>query len=541
LEVSVSLFLRNVAKRFGDHVIFEQLNLELHPGERVALLGRNGSGKTTLLRILTGLDRPDAGEVSKLGSVAYLAQRGDLETGRLREAILPESILALKTELEAAQIALLEPSSDNLERFSSAEEAFRIAGGYDLETRALEVLAGLELDGDAVTGALSGGQTRRALLARLLLQPAQYYLLDEPTNHLDEPSIAWLEAWIKDSDAAFLIVSHDRAFLDATVTRCWELERGKLNEYPGNYTQAMQEKRTRLEAAKIAYQQHSRKVQQLEEQVQQAAQQASRAENKNRMGNRDAMTASHLANRAAHKSGRRALALEKRIEHMGELEKPFEDRFMTRIRLEPAAHGPNEILMLEDVTLTRGARVILEGVSLHLRRGERVALTGPNGGGKSTLLAGILGHLEPSTGSIRRGVGLTLYWAGQNTEELNVYDTLEDALLGANPDLETREVYALLASLGLPKDPQRPVSSLSGGQRTRLSLARLSVTRAHLLVLDEPTNNLDTDAIEALEQLLTGFAGTVLFASHDRRLVQTVATKIWRVEHSRVNEARLED
>jgi ATPase subunit of ABC transporter with duplicated ATPase domains len=540
LEVSVSLRARNVAKRFGDHVIFESLHFELHAGERVALLGRNGSGKTTLLRMLAGLDRPDAGDVTRHGSVAYLAQRGDLEAIRLRDAVLPESHLALKAELEAAQIALAEPSNENLERFSSAEEAFRVALGYDLEARASEVLAGLELDGDVNGAMLSGGQTRRALLARLLLQPAAYYLLDEPTNHLDEPSIAWLEAWINTSSAAFLIVSHDRAFLDATVTRCDELERGKLNEYPGNYTAAMQEKRTRLEAAKIAYQQHTRKVRQLEEQAALAAQQASRAENKNRVGNRDAMTASHLANRGAHKSGRRALALEKRISHMGELEKPFEDPFMTRIQLEAGAHGPNEVLTLEGVTLTRGARVILERVRLHLRRGERVALTGPNGGGKSTLLAGILGHLEPSAGSIRHGVGLNLYWAGQNTEELNVYDTLEDALLGANPDLETRAVYALLASLGLPKDPKRAVSSLSGGQRTRLSLARLSVTRAHLLVLDEPTNNLDVDAIEALERLLIDYPGTVLFASHDRRLVQNVATKLWRVDDSGVTEVALE-
>ena len=248
------------------------------------------------------------------------------------------------------------------------------------------------------------------------------------------------------------------------------------------------------------------------------------------------MTASHLANRGAHKSGRRALALEKRIEHMGEAQKPFEDQFMTRIRLEPAAHGPNEVVTLEDVTLTRGVRVILREVNLHLRRGQRIALVGANGGGKSTLLLSILEQLELTTGNIRRGVGLQVYWAGQNTEELDQYATLEEALLGANGTLETRSLYALLASLGLPKDPKRPVPSLSGGQRTRLSLARLSVTRAHLLVLDEPTNNLDTDAIAALERLLGDYAGTLLFASHDRRLIDTLATTIWRVGDGAVLE-----
>ena len=532
----MNLQTHRVTKRFGDATIIEDISLELHALERVALLGRNGSGKTTLLRIIAGLDVPDAGEVTRRGTVAYLAQRGDLHSGTLREAVMPESQRLLKKQLGDAQRNLSDPSAAHLEAFSTAEEDYRVALGYELEIRAEEILGGLELDGSLESHALSGGQTRRALLARLLLEPADFYLLDEPTNHLDLESLEWLERWITESDAGFLIVSHDRAFLDATVTRCFELERGKLSSYPGNFTQAMAEKQIRLEAAKIAFQQHERKREQLQREAQLAAQQASRSENKNRAGSRDAMTASHLANRGAHKSGRRALALEQRIEHMGELDKPFEDQFITRIRLEPAAHGPNEVLTLEDVVLTRGERVILEGVTLHLRRGQRVALVGANGSGKSTLLLGILGQLLPSTGSIRRGLGLQVYWAGQNTEELDAFNTLEDALLAANPSLETRELYALLASLGLPKDPKRSIPSLSGGQRTRLSLARLSVTKAHLLVLDEPTNNLDTDAIASLERLLSAYAGTVLFASHDRRLIDTLATTIWRVRDSMVLE-----
>ncbi len=532
----MNLQTHRVTKRFGDHTIIEDISLELHAGERVALLGRNGSGKTTLLRIIAGLDAADAGEVLRRGRVAYLAQRGELHGGTLREAVMPELQRDLKRRLEVAQVNLSDPSAANLEMFSAAEEAYRVALGYELEIKAEEILGGLGLDGSMDSHALSGGQTRRALLARLLLEPADFYLLDEPTNHLDLDSLRWLEGWVSASDAGFLIVSHDRAFLDATVTRCYELERDKLSSYPGNYTQAMAEKQVRLEAAKIAFGAHERKVAQLQREAQLAAQQASRSLNKNRVGSRDAMTASHLANRASHKSGRRALALESRIEHLGMVEKPFEDQFMTRVPLEPAAHGPNEVLTLEEVTLTRGERVILEDVNLHLRRGQRVALVGANGGGKSTLLLGILGQLEPRTGNIRHGVDLQVYWAGQNTEELDEYATLEDALLAANSTLETRELYALLASLGLPKDPKRPTSSLSGGQRTRLSLARLSVTRAHLLVLDEPTNNLDTDAINALERLLGDYAGTVLFASHDRRLIDTLATTVWRVDDGAVLE-----
>jgi ATPase subunit of ABC transporter with duplicated ATPase domains len=177
---------------------------------------------------------------------------------------------------------------------------------------------------------------------------------------------------------------------------------------------------------------------------------------------------------------------------------------------------------------------VLENVNLFVRRGERIALVGPNGGGKSTLLAGILGRLEPMRGLVKFGVGLQMYWAGQNTEELEMFTTLEEALLNANPDLEKKRIFELLASLGLPKDPTRAVSSLSSGQRTRLSLARLSVTNAHLLVLDEPTNHLDIDAITALERLLVSYPGTVLFASHDRRLIEVVATRVLHIGNGEV-------
>ena len=531
----MSLFLKRATRRFADNLIFEDIGLELHPGERVGLLGRNGSGKTTLMRALAGLDALDSGSIVRVGRVAYLAQRGDLEIGPLREVALPESHRVLKAQLEAAQLALAQPTPEHLERYARAEEAFRVSNGYELEAKAEAILAGLGLDGALFSDALSGGQSRRALLARLLIEPADFYLLDEPTNHLDLESTLWLEDWVSASGAGFLIVSHDRAFLDATVTRCYELERHALNEYSGNYSAAMREKQTRFEAATIAFQQHERKVKQLEEQAQLAAQQASRAENKHRAGNRDKTTASHLMNRSTHKQGRRALALEQRIEHMGELEKPYTDRFMTRIKLERVNHGPNEVLTLENASFWRGHRRILDGVSFRIRRGERIALTGPNGGGKSTLLAGILGHIS-SLGTVQRGVGLSQYWAGQNTEELDAFTSLEDALLGANPNLQTREIYALLAGLGLPKEPSRPITSLSGGQRTRLSLARLSVTSAHFLVLDEPTNNLDVDAIEALEKLLLDYPGTVLFASHDRRLIETVSTRTLELRDGRALE-----
>jgi ATPase subunit of ABC transporter with duplicated ATPase domains len=385
----------------------------------------------------------------------------------------------------------------------------------------------LGLNGDFSSRALSGGQERRALLARLLIEPSDFYLLDEPTNHLDLESLVWLEEFVNSSEAGFLIVSHDRAFLDATVTRCYELERHKLTEYPGNYSEAMATKKAIQENQLNDYLAHQRKVTALEIEatgIRQYAASAGKFDHRKKTWGHT-MQAKNKAENVSRTLANRAKALEKRIEHMGELEKPFEENFMTRIKLGNLNHGPNEVLTLENLKLERGEKLILEGLNLHLRRGERLALIGVNGGGKSTLLKAILGQLPISSGKILTGVGLNIYWAGQNTEELDEHETLKDALLAANPDLETRELFALLASLGLPKDPTRAITTLSGGQRTRLSLARLSVTKAHLLILDEPTNNLDIDAIQALEKLLLEFNGTILFASHDRRLLENVATK----------------
>jgi ATPase subunit of ABC transporter with duplicated ATPase domains len=533
----VSVRLHRVSKRYADNLIFQDADLEVNPSERVALLGRNGSGKTTLLKILVGLESADHGSVTRSGKVAYLEQRGDLGTGSLLEQIMPVAYRQAKHNLEQAEKMLEQPSDEHLERYANSEEVFRTIGGYDLEARAEAILAGLGLDGKRSSLQLSGGQERRALLARLLIEPSDFYLLDEPTNHLDLESIHWLEHWVNTSDAGFLIVSHDRAFLDATAQRCYELERGKLSEYPGNYGEAMAWKQTQREAAEVAFENHARKIKSLEAQTRKSLERAGSSFDHSRVRDNNIMAAKGGYQAGAKKAAARAKALESRIEHLGEVEQPYNERFMTRIKFAPMKHGPNEVLTLEDVRLERDGKLILEHVNGFVRHGDRLALTGPNGGGKSTLIASILGQLEPSAGTIRHGVGLSIYWAGQDTQELEEFTTLEDALLAANSDLQLSELYALLASLGLPKDLKRSISSLSGGQRTRLSLARLSVTRAHLLVLDEPTNNLDVDAIEALEKLLLEYPGTVLFTSHDRRLLETIATRKWLVADGQVSEA----
>ena len=536
----MSLSMTAVAKRYGSTTLFTNISLELHPGERVALLGQNGSGKTTLMRLAAGLEPPDAGQVTHTGRIAFLEQHADLSGVTLRDLVTPPELRRATAALAQAQAMLAHPTPEALERYAEAEDHYRRLDGYTLDTTLSRVLSGLNLPPELPTHSMSGGQTRRVMLARLLLTSADIYLLDEPTNHLDWDSLAWLEGWIQDSPATFLIVSHDRMFLDATVTRCYELERGVLSTYPGNYTHAMQIKTTLHEAQERDHQAYQRKAQALAHEMNRARSRGVSAGrfNHKRVGNQSLLGAKNKANAASQTLARQARALEKRLERLQETapDKPYEDNTLITIDVHEAPQGPTEVLKLQDLTLERDGQVLLDAGALIVRRGERLALLGPNGSGKSTLIQTILGHYEPHSGEVRYGHGLTLYWAGQHGEELQAFETLRDALLNAQPSLTVQEQYILLANLGLPKEPNHAVTRLSGGERTRLSLARLSVTRAHLLLLDEPTNHLDIRATEALEHLLMHYPGTVLFTSHDRRLVERVATRKLLLRHGELQE-----
>ncbi|MFK7601970.1 ABC-F family ATP-binding cassette domain-containing protein [Deinococcus sp. SM5_A1] len=527
-----------VARIYGDETVFEGVNVEIGAGERLALIGENGSGKSTLLRVLAGLDTPDAGTVTRMGRLALLTQHTWTEAGTLLDAVTPPELRRAQQVFELASAALDNADEAGLNTFAEAEEAYRLAGGYDFEARAASVLDGLGLDSALDSTQLSGGQTRRVMLARLLLSPADVYLLDEPTNHLDADGAAWLEGWIRASDAAFVLASHDRAFLDAVARRTAELERGVLIVYPGDYTAAMDLKAALREAQERDYTAFKRKRAALEEEQRRQASKSGVEENRRRAKDGDKFRSTHKAERGQQIFSARAKAMQKQIDRLDAIAtaKPFQDRRTVRLDLPPAPHGPSEVLTVRDLGVWRGENEILNDVNLDVRRGERIALSGPNGGGKSTLLGALLGTL-PHTGEIRWGAGLTVYAAGQHGEELSRLETVGDALLDTNPDLTPHQLHEVAAGLDLPGGPTFPLSGLSGGQRTRLSLARLSVTRAQVLVLDEPTNHLDIRAIEALERLLLGFPGTVLLASHDRALIGRVATRVWVVDGGRVVEA----
>lgn len=522
----------SVALTYGDQVIFDDVSLTLGAGERVGLIGENGSGKTSLLRVLAGELAPSSGEIRHTGRVAYLSQQAGELSGTVLEAVKPAALRQAAQRYAAAIAGLTAATPEALAEFAEAEEAYRAAGGYDWEAQAGGVLAALGLDAQAQADALSGGQTRRLLLASLLLAPAEIYLLDEPTNHLDVAGLAWLEGWMRASPAAFIFASHDRAFLDNVSTHTAELERGRLTLYPAPYTAAMALREAERAAQERDFEAYRRKRAALEQEkgrLQSVARSAGQF-NHARAGNVAMLPAKNKAQAVSQKLAGQARALERRVERLDAqaVAKPFSDHRRLTLDLPPIPAGPSEVLRVEGLTVQRGERVVLDRLNLHVRRGEKVALVGENGAGKSTLLRAILGEL-PLTGRVVWGAGLSLYAAGQNGEELTGFDTLAQALLEANEQLTPHQLYEITAQLHLPP-PSTPISHLSGGQRTRLSLARLSVTRAQVLLLDEPTNHLDPQMVDVLDDVLRDYAGTVLLATHDRRLIERVAGRVVRLD-----------
>jgi ATPase subunit of ABC transporter with duplicated ATPase domains len=454
-----TLRLTGVGVDLPDGPLFDDVQLQLHPGRRLALVGENGAGKSTLLRVAAGLLVPDRGRVHRAGRVAYLAQA------------LPD---------------------------------------------------------DAPAG--SGGERQRRRLEAIRAEGADVLLLDEPTHHLDADAISWLEDWLIGEDAAVLFVAHDRALLDAVATDVAFLERGALRLEAGGYDEA-----TARRAAADAAQGRRHRADvgrrgRLEAAVQR---EGSRARAFGAYDPRYAQGTSKLlaknqAASAARTLARRTRAMQARLEREPLEEKPFDDRRRLSFVARPPERGPREVVTARDLVVVRGGRTLVAGLDLHVRRGERVALTGPNGSGKSTVLDVLTGRRSPDAGTVRLGPGLTVAHVDQTAEPWSGAHTVGAVLRRVRPDLKDGDVWRATAEAGVASDPERPVAELSGGERRRLTLACVAAADAHLLVLDEPTHHLDVRAVEALEALLAAYPGTLLLASHDRRLVARVATHVWR-------------
>ena len=506
--------LTKVHKQYGRQLLFVDADFQLNPGEKVGLVGPNGAGKTTLFRMITGEELADDGEVSvprKL-SVGYFRQDVEEMAGRsvLEEVIAGSGRLGeLHHELDALQQALEDPARADemdriLERFGEVQEEYEHLGGYSLESRTREILHGLgfedaRIDGDV--GALSGGWKMRVAMARVLLGEPDVLLMDEPTNHLDIESILWLESFLKSRSGALLMTSHDRDFMNRIVTKIAEIDSGEVTTYSGNYDYYERERAIREANREAAY----------------ARQQAMLAKEQRFIERFSA----HAAKAAQVQS--RVKALEK----IEKIELPKKRRIVKFDFRTPPRSG-DQVATIEGVSKRYGSRVVYDTFDMTIRRGERWSVMGRNGAGKTTLLKMVAGSLAPDAGQVTLGASLKMgYFAQQALDLLDPDLTIEEQLRKDFP-LESIGVLRNLAGAFQfsGDDVDKKIRALSGGEKTRLVMARMLLDPPNFLVLDEPTNHLDLATKEMLVEALQQFEGTMLFVSHDRAFLRGLSNRV---------------
>jgi len=506
--------LTHISKQYGRQILFVDASFQLNPGETVGLVGPNGSGKTTLFRLITGEETADEGDVSvarKL-TIGYFRQDVEDSSGRsvLDEAILGSGRLGdLHHELERLNQAMSDPAqADDLDRilarFGEVQDEYEHLGGYALEAQAREVLHGLgfddeQIDGDV--GRLSGGWKMRAAMARVLIGRPDVLLMDEPTNHLDIESIIWLERFLKARSGALLMTSHDREFMNRIVTRIAEIDDGEITVYTGNYDFYEREREIREANREAAY----------------ARQQAMLAKEQRFIDR----FAAHAAKAAQVQS--RVKALEK----IEKIELPKKRRVVQFDFRTPSRSG-EQVAVLEGVTKSYGRRTVHDGLNLTIRRGERLCVMGKNGAGKSTLLKMVAGQVTPDSGHVRLGASLKIgYFAQQSLELIDPDLTIEEQLRHDFPHESIGVLRNLAGAFQFSgEDVDKKIRMLSGGEKTRLVLARMLLDPPNFLILDEPTNHLDLATKEMLLDALKDFDGTMLFVSHDRAFLRRLSNRV---------------
>jgi ATP-binding cassette subfamily F protein 3 len=508
------LAVHNLGKYFGGQDIFANLNLTIGHGDRIALVGANGEGKTTLLRMLAGVEPPSSGRVQTAKSlkVGYLQQHASLASNahNLWElAIGAFAALQLQEAelrgLEAQLAGDIEPDryTELIDTYGEAQARFEHAGGYGYEQKARQVLTGLGFGPDDYSRPLdqfSGGEQSRAQLARLLLEQPNLLLLDEPTNHLDLASIEWLEVYLQQWVGALVVVAHDRYFLDKVVTRVWELNLGSIETYNGNFSQYAGQRAARTERKKKEYRAQQETITKEEEFIR-----------RNLAGQR-----------TKEAQGRR-----KRLERLERIERPTAKKELN-LPLQTTLRSGDLVLATHDLTIGHpDGEVLFTCPDLEIKRGHRIALLGPNGSGKTTFLRTILGQIKPKAGLVRFGAGVSVGYFAQTHASLNLEATILDEILTVKnlPKGEARNHLGRFLFSG--DDVFKPIASLSGGERSRVALAKLTLTGANFLILDEPTNHLDIPSQETLEVVLGRFEGSILLVSHDRYFVDALASHIW--------------
>ena len=504
----------NISKQYGKQLVFVDASFQLNPGEKCGLVGPNGAGKTTLFRMIVGEEAPDDGNVTvpKKTTIGYFRQDVEEMAGRpvLDEAIAGSGRVGdLHHELDGLQKALEDPERFDemdqiLERFGEVQEEYEHLGGYQIEAQAREVLAGLgftdaQVDGDV--GALSGGWKMRVALARVLLGRPDVLLMDEPTNHLDIESIIWLENFLRGYQGALLMTSHDRDFMNRIISKLAEIDAGEIITYSGNYD----------------FYERERTIREANQQAAFARQQAMLA--------KEQRFIERFKTHAA-----KAAQVQSRIKALDKIEKIElpKKRVVVKFDFKVPARSGDQVAMIEDVHKAYGSRVIYDGFSLTIRRGERWAVMGRNGAGKSTLLKMIAGATSPDQGEVRLGASLSMgYFAQQSLDVLNPELTVIDQLQNDFPQDGIGSLRSLAGAFQFSGDDvDKKVRSLSGGERSRLAMARMLYNPPNFLVLDEPTNHLDLATKEMLVEQLKNFEGTMVFVSHDRTFLRGLGTRV---------------
>ncbi|MED4877100.1 ABC-F type ribosomal protection protein [Anoxybacillus geothermalis] len=518
----IILQVNGLTKYFGADLILSNIKLEIQSRARIALVGRNGAGKSTLLKIIAGELSSDSGEIIKPShiKIGYLAQNSGLDSSRsiwdeMLDVFAPLRAIEAQLAELGAQLGdpdlLADPAryEKMLQAYDNLQEQYKEQGGYQYEADIRSVLHGLQFSSydyqTTPVSSLSGGQRTRLALGKLLLAKPDLLILDEPTNHLDLDTLTWLEQYLQAYPGAVLLVSHDRYFLDKVVTEVYELSNATLKRYSGNYSRYLELRAEQYEQELKRYEKQQEEIARLEDFIRR--------------------------NIARASTTKRAQSRRKQLEKMERLERPAGDEKSASFSFAIERPSGHEVLTAEQLTAgyREGAPVIRQ-ISFRITRGESVALVGPNGIGKSTLLKTIAGKLPVQSGKLRYGANVKIGYYDQNQAELSTNKRVLDELWDAYPDKTEKEIRTVLGNfLFSGDDVLKPVSALSGGEKARLALAKLMLQKANVLLLDEPTNHLDLDSKEVLEQALIDYPGTILFVSHDRYFINRIATKLFEL------------
>ena len=507
------------------HNVLDGLTFQIDQGERVGLLGRNGAGKTTLFKILTGELDYDEGQVTvaqgrRVGLISQIPvyPAGYTVEDVLRSAFARLHALAEEMESLAARMAAGESDERILKRYGALSEKFEVFGGYDTDVAVNKIARGLSISDEMrrqLFDSLSGGEKTRVNLGRLILEDTDILLLDEPTNHLDLHATEWLEEYIRSFRGTVVTISHDRYFLDRIVTRVIEIQDGKAEFYSGNYSFYAVEKERRFQERMKQYEKEQAKIQQLEKAAEQLR---------------------VWAFQGMDKTYRRAISMEKRIERMRTTSKPTKARKMDARFSSAEFHG-DEVLGLRSLSKSYGDKHLFDGISLKVEGGERIALIGDNGTGKSTLIKMIVGELYPDDGRIRLGPQVRMAYLPQIIHFDHPDWNLVENMMAAKKGLSAQSARNRLAAYDFRgEDVLKPVSVLSGGEQSRLRLCMLMDDEINFLILDEPTNHLDIDSREWIEEAVEAYDGTLLFVSHDRYFINRFATRIWELSDQTITD-----